>query len=98
LIIKNLVAFQGENKRVPDFLDAAERLELLLGTGVAHVSIDDLDRFRQAARSRRLPHFSIAARTQPLDELVSRDWFKTGLTQQRHLRYANQLFNTGGKQ
>ena len=52
----------------------------LFAASLMHVSIDNLARLRQSPRSRRLPHSPVAARTQPLDELVSGDRFGTRLT------------------
>ena len=86
LIVNNLETFEGKDEGMPNLFDAAQRLELLLGAGIVHVAIDDLDRLGQAARGRRFPDFAVAARSQPLDQLVSRDRFGTRLAEQRHKR------------
>ena len=86
LVVDDLDTFERQQERVANLLDAAKRLELLLGAAVAHVAVDDLDGLGKTTRRRGLPHLAITAGAKALEQLVARDGFGARLRKDCHGR------------
>src|SRR5262249_19148068 len=89
LAVDDVVALQGEDVGVAYGLDAAERLQLLLGAlplvaGLLEVAVDELDGLEQPARGLGLPDFTEAAAAQALDEPVAGDGLSVTFDPHRH--------------
>ena len=61
LAVEDFDALERQDKRVPDLLDLLQGSELLAGLGIGELSIDELDRLEQTARSLGLPDLAKTA-------------------------------------
>jgi hypothetical protein len=90
LIVNDIEAFQRQDERMMDGLDAIKGLELLVGSGVivaglgAKVAVHELDGFEEPARSLGFPDFAEAAPADPLNEAVALDRLRTALNPHGH--------------
>ena len=89
LAVDDVEAFEREDERMADGLDALEGLEFLLGAlavlaGGVEVAVDELDGLEQAAGGLGFPDFAEAAAAQPLDQPVAGDRFGLGFDANGH--------------
>ena len=73
LPVDDLDPLQRQQERMPHALDAVEGLQLAGRAVFVEQAIDELDRLDQLARRFGRPDLAIAARADPLDELVARN-------------------------
>jgi hypothetical protein len=81
LTLDDVEAFQRQDVRVTDRLDAAEGLQLLghgaaVGADGLHVAVDDLDGLVQAARRFTLPDLAEAAASEEFEQAIA--WYRLG--------------------
>src|SRR5690349_14675278 len=87
----------GADERMAHFLDALERLVLLVGanTFIVHgiaIAVDEFDGFDPSAGGLALPNFTEAARAQGFNEAIPRDGFGVRLAYPRHVTLRRKSF------
>src|SRR5262245_2977679 len=91
LALDHLDAVHAEDEWVAHFLDAVERLHLLLGARAidiqrVEIAEDELDGLEEPARGLALPDLAEAAAAERLDETVPGDWLRVGFSKNAHAR------------